>query len=142
MFLLLGPAAGVLKSLVSISYLASYQFILIKEAKNLVGKRDTGSPKTPPPCAVSSVYGVLSGEQKSLTILKLSSCQGEEDGRVGLGVWDQKVQKLLHIEWIYNMVLLYSIRNFIKYLVINHNVKDKYKFSGLQDLDLYIAYRI
>ena len=56
-------------------------------------------------------------------------------------------RKLLCIEWIYNKVLLfcirtYIIRNYIQYLVINHNVKDKNKFSGLQDLDLYIAYRI
>ena len=29
--------------------------------------------------------------------------------------------KLLHIEWINNMVLLYSIGNCIQYPVVNHN---------------------
>ena len=32
--------------------------------------------------------------------------------------------KLLHIGWINNKVLLYSIRNYIQYPVINHNGKE------------------
>ena len=32
--------------------------------------------------------------------------------------------KPLYIEWINNKVLLYSTRNYIQYLVINHNGKE------------------
>ena len=32
--------------------------------------------------------------------------------------------KLVYIEWINNMVLLYSTGNYIQYLVINHNGKE------------------
>ena len=32
--------------------------------------------------------------------------------------------KLLHIQWINNKILLYSIGNYIQYFVINHNGKE------------------
>ena len=32
--------------------------------------------------------------------------------------------KILHVEWINNKVLLYSIGNYIQYPVINHNGKE------------------
>ena len=32
--------------------------------------------------------------------------------------------KLFYIEWIDNKVLLYTIRNYVQYHIINHNGKD------------------
>ena len=44
------------------------------------------------------------------------------EGMIGsLGLADNK---LLHLEWIKNKVLLYSTENYIQYLVINHNGKE------------------
>ena len=51
-------------------------------------------------------------------------CQGEgEWGREGLGVWVSRC-KLLHLEWINNKVLFYSIGNYIQSPGINHNGKE------------------
>ena len=43
--------------------------------------------------------------------------------------WEFRVSrcKLLYIEWINNMVLLYSTGNYIQYPIINHNGKEKNK---------------
>ena len=51
-------------------------------------------------------------------------CQGEGNGR-GLD-WEFGVNrcKLLYIEWINSKVLLYSIRKYIQYPLINHNGKE------------------
>ena len=35
--------------------------------------------------------------------------------------------KLLHLEWIYNKVLMYSTGNYTQYPVINHNAKEHKK---------------
>ena len=40
--------------------------------------------------------------------------------------------KLLYTEWINNKVLLYSIGNYIQYLVINHNGKEMKKNVYIQ----------
>jgi len=42
---------------------------------------------------------------------------------VGWGFWVSRC-KLLHIEWINNMILLCSTGNYIQYPEINHNGKE------------------
>ena len=47
-------------------------------------------------------------------------------GGVGRGVTEEfgiSRFKLVYIEWINKKILLYSIRNYIQYLVINYNGK-------------------
>ena len=55
-------------------------------------------------------------------------CQGGSgegmDWEFGVGRY-----KLLHLGWINNKVLLYSIGNYIQYPVINHNGKENEKES-------------
>ena len=46
----------------------------------------------------------------------------EKRGRDKLGVWDQQIQTTVYK--MNNEVLLYSTRNYIQYLVINHNGKE------------------
>ena len=50
--------------------------------------------------------------------------KGEGGGR-GMG-WEFGISRcnLLHLEWINNKVLLYSIGNYIQYPGINHNGKE------------------
>ena len=49
---------------------------------------------------------------------------GRREEEFGVSRW-----KLLHLEWINDKVLLYSTRNYIQSLGINHNKKDYKKES-------------
>ena len=61
-------------------------------------------------------------------------CQGVG---VGWGMeWEVGVSrcKLLYIEWLDNKILLYNTKNYIQYLMINHDEKEIFK----KDVCVYI----
>ena len=67
----------------------------------------------------------LSIKQKETHRHREQTCGCQGGGRGGMD-WEFGVSrcKLLYIGWINNKVLLYSIRNYIQYPVINHNGKE------------------
>ena len=60
----------------------------------------------------------------------------KRSGRGGVLDWEFGISrcKLLHIEWINNKLLLYSIGNYIQYSVINENEKEPIYLSVTESL--------
>ena len=65
--------------------------------------------------------------------------RGKEEGRRDkLGVWDQQIQTTIY-KINNNKVLLYSIGNYIQYLVINYNGKEYANIYIYIYIYIYIA---
>ena len=71
----------------------------------------------------------ISAKQKQTHRHREQTCGFQRRGGGGGMDWEFEISrcKLLYIEWINNMVLLYSTGNYIQYPVINHNGKEYFK---------------
>ena len=67
------------------------------------------------------IYKTETDSQTQKTTLWLP--KGKGWGRDKLGVWDYQTQTI-YTEWINSQVPLYSTGNYVKYPVINHNIKE------------------
>ena len=56
-------------------------------------------------------------------------------------MWEAEVSrcKRVSVEWINNKVLLYSTRNSIQYLVINHDGKQYFKKNVYMNVCMYVC---
>ena len=68
----------------------------------------------------------ISTKQKQTHRHREQTCGCPGRGAEGVVNWEFGISKwkLLHIEWINNMVLMYSTGNYIQYPVINYNEKE------------------
>ena len=63
-------------------------------------------------------------DKKNFLINRLEVAKAGKGGRGIYWEFGTSRCKLLYTEWMNNKVLLYSIGNYIQYLVINHNGKE------------------